>query len=158
LTTLVAQEEQAYFVDTANADGGRGHRIQMMMDQLKEVGSSVLTGNYNYTDPTTHITTTYQAFENVTDMGFHDSTPYLTGVAYNDDVIADNFYTPGEGLGGVNVVAVRTSDGKTFSTQTWASGGYTLALEPGTYNVYGFGGGLGGFVSYGNVSVSTLNV
>ena len=77
------------------------------------------------------MTTTYQAFESVIDFGFHDTVPYLTGVAYNDDVIQDNFYTPGEGLAGVNVLAVRTSDGKTFTTQTSDSGGYTLPLEPG---------------------------
>ncbi len=158
ITTLMTNEEQLYFVDTANEDGGRGHRIQMMLDQLKEVGSGMNTGPYKYTDPNTHVTTTYQGFETVVDFGFHDTVPYLTGVAYNDNVIQDNFYTPGEGLGGVNVVAVRTSDGKTFSTQTWDSGGYTLALEPGTYNVYGYGGGLASPITYGNVTVGTLNV
>jgi Ca2+-binding RTX toxin-like protein len=158
LTTQMTNEEKLYFVDTSNADGGRGHRIQMMLDQMKEVGSGMTTGPYNYTDPNSHVTTTYQGFETVVDFGFHDTVPYLTGVAYNDNVIQDNFYTPGEGLGGVNVVAVRASDGKTFSTQTWASGGYTLPLEPGTYNIYGFGGSLGGYVSYGNVVVGSLNV
>ena len=136
LTSLVAQSEQAYFVDTANADGGRGHRIQMLDDNQKEVGAAVLTGSYNYTPTGSQTTTTYQAFESVIDFGFHDTVPYLTGVAYNDDIIQDNFYTPGEGLAGVNVLAVRTSDGKTFTTQTFGSGGYTLPLEAGTYDVY----------------------
>ena len=158
LTTLVAGEEQAYFVDTANSDGGRGHRLQMMDPNLKEVGSAVATGPYNYTDPTSHITTTYQGFETVIDMGFHDDVPYLTGVAYDDDIVQDNFYTPGEGLAGVSVVAVRTSDGKTFATQTQDAGQYTMALDPGTYNIYGFGGPLGGFVTYGNVTVTDQNV
>ncbi len=158
LTSLVAQSEQAYFVDTANADGGRGHRIQMLDDNQKEVGAAVLTGSYNYTPTGSQTTTTYQAFESVIDFGFHDTVPYLTGVAYNDDIIQDNFYTPGEGLAGVNVLAVRTSDGKTFTTQTFGSGGYTLPLEAGTYDVYAYGAGLGGFVHYGSVSVNTLNV
>jgi Ca2+-binding RTX toxin-like protein len=158
LTSLVTQQHQAYFVDTQNADGGRGHRIQMLVDQEKEVGAAILTGPYNYTDPNTHVTTTYQGFVSVIDFGYNNTVPYLTGVAYNDDVIQDQFYTPGEGLAGVNVVAIRTSDGKEFSTQTFSTGGYTLALEPGTYNIYGFGAGLGGFVSYGNVSVGNLNV
>ena len=157
LTTLVAGEEKAYFVDTANSDGGRGHRLQMMYRNLKEVGSAVATCLYIYTDPTSHITTTYQGFETVIDMGFHDDVPYLTGVAYDDDIVQDNFYTPGEGLAGVNVVAVRTSDGKTFATQTQDAGQYTMALDPGTYNIYGFGV-LGGFVSYGNVTVTDQNV
>ena len=158
LTTLVTQQHQAYFVDTANADGGRGHRIQMLVDQEKEVGASILTGSYNYTPTGSNVTTTYQGIVSVIDFGYNNTVPYLTGVAYNDNVIQDQFYTPGEGLAGVNVLAVRTSDGKQFSTQTFSTGGYTLALEPGTYNIYGFGAGLGGFVSYGNVSVGNLNV
>src|SRR3954452_939340 len=54
LTNLIDAGHQAYFADTANADGGRGHRIQMMLDEMKEVGVGILTGPYNYTDPNTH--------------------------------------------------------------------------------------------------------
>ncbi|NMG18369.1 CAP domain-containing protein [Brasilonema bromeliae] len=60
---------------------------------------------------------------------------FLTGVAYNDLVKDDDFYTPGEGLGGIKVEAVRQSDNKLFTTQTSSSGGYQMALEPGDYKV-----------------------
>jgi uncharacterized protein YkwD len=60
---------------------------------------------------------------------------FLTGVAYNDLVKDDDFYTPGEGLGSIKVEAVRQSDNKLFTTQTSSSGGYQMALEPGEYKV-----------------------
>ncbi|MBD2773312.1 CAP domain-containing protein [Iningainema tapete] len=60
---------------------------------------------------------------------------FLTGVAYNDLVRKDNFYTPGEGLGGIKVEAVRKSDNKTFTARTTSSGGYQVALDPGEYDV-----------------------
>lgn len=60
---------------------------------------------------------------------------FLTGVVFNDSVKQDNFYTPGEGIGGVEVDAVRKSDNKTFTTKTTSSGGYQVALEPGEYDV-----------------------
>ena len=59
---------------------------------------------------------------------------FLTGAVYRD-TDANNFYTPGEGLGGVTVQAAGTSGQGTFTTQTWGSGGYSLALPPGTYTV-----------------------
>ncbi|NMG10311.1 CAP domain-containing protein [Brasilonema sp. UFV-L1] len=60
---------------------------------------------------------------------------FLTGVAYDDLVKNDDFYTPGEGLGGIKVEAIRQSDNKLFTTQTFDSGGYQIALEPGEYQV-----------------------
>jgi hypothetical protein len=69
-------------------------------------------------------------------------TFFITGVAYVDDVEVDRFYTVDEGLGGVTVVAVRQSDSATFQTTTMTAGGYSLAVEPGTYEVTASGGGL----------------
>src|SRR5262249_27230915 len=40
----------------------------------------------------------------------------------------------------------------------FSTGGYTLPLEPGTYNIYAFGPGLNGYVCYGGVTMSNLNV
>lgn len=158
LTDLVAAQYKSYFIDTANADGGRGHRIHITLDALKEAGVGISTGPYDYTDPNTHQTTTYQAFISVIDFGAHDDRAYLTGVAYLDYVDHNNFYTPGEGIGGLKIAAVRESDGKTFTTQTWQAGGYTLQVSPGTYNIYGYGDSIGGFISYGNVVLSHTNV
>lgn len=62
---------------------------------------------------------------------------------FEDGVEADDFYTPGEGLGGIRVRAVRQSDNQTFKTTTFASGGYALPLNSGTYKVTFSGPGLG---------------
>jgi hypothetical protein len=66
---------------------------------------------------------------------------FLTGVVYDDSVFADNFYTIGEGIGGITIQAV-SHDGQVFTTTSFLSGGYTLALQPSTYNVSFFGGSL----------------
>jgi len=67
LKSLVDQQYQSYFVDTANADGGRGHRIHILADLEKEVGSGLATGPYQYS------ASTYQAFCTVIDFAEHDS-------------------------------------------------------------------------------------
>jgi hypothetical protein len=71
-------------------------------------------------------------------MDFSKAAPgtqvFLTGVAYNDNVTADQFYTPGEGLGGHRVEAWQGAV-KIAEAPTWASGGYRLPLAAGTYQV-----------------------
>jgi hypothetical protein len=65
----------------------------------------------------------------------------LTGVVI-DDADGDGFYDIGEGLGGASVVA--TGAAGRFETETWASGGYALALPDGVYEVVVSGGALTG--------------
>ena len=62
-------------------------------------------------------------------------------------------YQPGEGIGGVTITAKRLSDGATFTTKSWGSGGYTLKLGKGTYSVTASGGTLGKTITYGSVMV-----
>lgn len=82
----------------------------------------------------------------------------LTGVAYDDTlVLEDGFYTPGEGLGCVTVTAVREGDGARFTTNTWTSGGYSLPIPPGTYEVTAAGRGFGTVTVHGLV-MSDSNV
>jgi hypothetical protein len=59
---------------------------------------------------------------------------FLTGAAFRDGD-GDRFYTPGEGLGGVTIQAQGLNGQGNFSATTWDSGGYALALPPGTYSV-----------------------
>jgi Ca2+-binding RTX toxin-like protein len=61
------------------------------------------------------------------------SQHFLTGVAYRD-ANGDHAYEPGEGLGGLTVTAVASAGGQSV-TQTFASGGYNLALAAGSYTV-----------------------
>ncbi len=58
----------------------------------------------------------------------------LTGAAYLDSD-GNNFYTPGEGLGGITIQAVGQHGEGSFQTVTWDSGGYSLSLPAGTYTV-----------------------
>ena len=74
------------------------------------------------------------------EFAWRSNHQYLTGAFYADRD-ADHFYTPGEGLGGVTIVAT-SSTGAVYSTTTWGSGGYSLDLPEGTYQVTASGGGL----------------
>ncbi|MGN6505884.1 MAG: CAP domain-containing protein [Tepidisphaeraceae bacterium] len=145
----VLDQERNLFTDQAIAD--RGHRTNMMNGAFSEVGIGIAAG------PWTLSGTNYNAQDGVHDFAAN-GTHYLTGVSYQDTVRADQFYTPGEGLGGVIVTATRIGDGQTFSTTTWSSGGYSLALPAGTYNVVAAGGGLTTPIAYNNVSIGSINV
>jgi hypothetical protein len=68
------------------------------------------------------------------EFAWKSGNAFLTGAIYRDSD-ANNFYTPGEGLGGVTIQAVGTGGQGSFSTSTWSSGGYSLALPAGTYSV-----------------------
>ncbi len=59
----------------------------------------------------------------------------LTGVVYRNDDGSGGYSPTGEGLDGVTIQAVGVNGQGVYSTQTWSSGGYTLALPPGTYTV-----------------------
>ena len=75
------------------------------------------------------------------EFGWRSGHEFLTGAIFADRN-GDNFYTPGEGLGGVSVSAVGLHGEGTFSTATWGSGGYSLDLPSGSYAVTASGGGL----------------
>lgn len=131
---------------------GRGHRINLMNNGFREIGAGVVTGAFTSGD------NTLNAVMATEDFASSGTTAFLTGVAYSDGVTDDNFYTPGEGLGGVVVKATRASDGAVFQATAWSSGGYSLPLTAGTYTVTATGGGLGGTVTYDNVVIATENV
>ena len=129
MTQWTAQAHEGLYVDAGIA--GRGHRINQLNPDWKEVGAGVLR------DPFVYQGKTYDSVMVTEDFGDCGGLSLLTGVAYDDGlVLADDFYTPGEGLGDVTVTAVRQGDGAEFSAQTWPSGGYTLPLAAGTYDVY----------------------
>lgn len=141
--------QQHLFTDESSST--RAHRVAMLTDHYKEAGTGVRTGTFQ----------SYSAV--VVTEDFADipsqSGGYLTGVAYNDAMVRpDDFYTPGEGLAGLSVKAIRQSDGQVFSTTTWDAGGYTLWLAPGTYDITCSGTGITGAVIYRNVVMGTTNV
>lgn len=78
-------------------------------------------------------------------------SPYLTGVVYSDRN-RNGRYDAGEGIGGVTVTVAGVG-----SVTTWATGGYTIRITPGTYRVTTSGGPWGGATSQ-TVSVGSANV
>lgn len=140
---------KSLFVDSTEA--GRGHRINILRPQYQESGNGLVQGVFN-------TSKVYYVQMFTQDFAYTKQNPFLTGVAFVDNVTADNFYTPGEGLGGVTITARRTSDNAVFSTQTWSTGGYSLQLAAGAYHVIASGGGLRGSIDYGIVAVGSSNV
>ena len=65
----------------------------------------------------------------------------LTGDVYSDKN-RNGFYDPAEGLGGVTIRAVGRAGQGTFQVNTWSTGGYSLPLPTGTYDVTASGGSL----------------
>ena len=64
------------------------------------------------------------------DFGNNPNTgPQILGVIYNDSN-HDNFYEPGEGLGGATIDAVNLTTGKDYQIQSWQSGGYQVPVDP----------------------------
>ncbi|MGB3310291.1 MAG: CAP domain-containing protein, partial [Nodosilinea sp.] len=112
-----------------------GHRTNLMNANFREIGVGALVGEFTRTG------VTYNAVMVTQNFAKSGNDVFLTGVVYNDSVFADNFYTIGEGTGGITIQAVN-SDGQVFTTTSFLSGGYTLALQPSTYTVNFFGGSL----------------
>lgn len=150
INATAVQMHADLFIDAGIS--GRGHRINLLDAAFKEVGVGVSNGIY-----------TTGGFEFDVVMGTHDfafvaTRTFLTGVAYTDGLMDDDFYTPGEGMGGITITATRNSDSAVLSTTTWASGGYSLQLQPGTYTVTASGAGLDTPVSFSDVRIGSENV
>jgi uncharacterized protein YkwD len=147
VAATAAQLHANLFID-AGIDG-RGHRTNLMNGAFREIGAGIQTGDFKGLN----------AVMATEDFGTTGTSAFLTGVAYDDNAVSkDNFYTPGEGLGGIAVTARRAGDNAVFSTTTWSSGGYSLAVPAGSYTVSANGAALGGTVTYGDVVVGTQNV
>lgn len=110
-------------------------RDRMLRDEFKEVGlaPALATQSTGETVETALVVTQDFATRSSTDA-------FLTGVAFND-TDSNDFYTVGEGVGGVTVEAVRASDGLTVTTTTMTAGGYQMELPAGTYTVSASAGG-----------------
>ena len=121
-----------------------GHQQNFMSERWSEIGVG-----YDYGDYLGYAGSTF-----VTEMFSDRGETYLTGVVIEDED-GDEFYDIGEGQGGVQITAYDGDDA--YATATWDSGGYTLALPPGTYRVVFEGGDLD--VPYEtDVTIGTENV
>ena len=149
LTQQVEANYKNLFVDAGYS--GRGHRVNLMNPSFESVGAGVSSGSFTYNG------TTWPGSVLVAqDFAYSAGNPFLTGVAYDDSVTDDNFYTPGEGSAGVSVVA-KSSGGATYTTTTQAAGGWTLQVPDGTYAITATNSA-GKVATYANVVVSGKNV
>lgn len=149
-TSVVDSQQRDLFTD--QTESGRGHRTNMLNPAQNEIGVGLVTGRWNYPGYGEINSFVY------TDDTASDGRIFLTGVSYADTVTHDNFYTPGEGLAGVTITAKRQSDGAVFSTTTWSTGGYSLPITAGTYDVTAAGGGLTAPVYHNTIVVTNQNV
>jgi uncharacterized protein YkwD len=108
-----------------------GHRLQLLsIGQIYQSQTAVgigivMNGSGAYQD--------YYTIDSATPQS---GAVFLTGVVFNDQT-GNAQYGIGAGLGGVTITVQGVG-----STTTWATGGYTFRLSPGTYTVTASGGGL----------------
>jgi uncharacterized protein YkwD len=131
VNSAIVQEYKDLFVDAGIQ--GRGHRLNLMNDNYREIGVGIQTGKFTSSNLSLNVAMTTQ------DFAKSGTLPFLTGVAYQD-FDSNKFYTPGEGLSGLNISLQGTSGN--FTTTTMGSGGYQIQVPAGTYTVTFSGGAL----------------
>jgi cysteine-rich secretory family protein len=117
---------------------GRGHRETIMLGFFREVGIGITAGTDNQANPG-QPNGTFNSLYIVQDYGTQSNQqPFITGVVFHD-TNGNNFYDPGEGIGGVRVDV----QGSSFYAVTSSSGGYSVPVAGnGSYNVTFSGGGV----------------
>ena len=134
VTQMINTEFQGLFTDTGVA--GRGHRVNMLNNIAKEIGSGEAAGLFNPGNPS-HL---FHSVLVTQDLG-RAGNSFLTGVIYRDPN-HNGVYDIGEELPGVTVSATNMATGNVYQTTTGMSGGYSLPLSKGTYTVRASGRGL----------------
>ena len=122
-----------------------GHRVNMLSNNYREIGVGVRLRTDWGIDMT-------ETFANRT------GTAFLTGVAFSDQVVADNFFSVGEGLAGATITATARTVGTTYTTTTGPTGGYSLQVPGGTYDLIVSGGKLTRPIEITDIGVGTANV
>ena len=128
-----------------------GHRQNLMNPIYDELGTGVRYGVF------TTGGNNYNASMVTENFGISQSLVFITGVAFKDTVVADNFYTIGEHEAGI-VVRARSSTGAFYETVTGPSGGFGMSVSDGTYVVTFSGGSYNGEVVRSGIVVSGENV
>ncbi|MCS6943548.1 MAG: CAP domain-containing protein [Geminocystis sp.] len=110
----------------------RSHRVTMLWDEFREVGIASLQGVFTFNRINYNAVVTTQNFAYSRKDG---DGAFLTGVIYTDSVVDDDFYTIGEGIGNIRIIAKNITTGSRYETTSWQTGGYSLFLPPGDYLV-----------------------
>lgn len=131
-----------------------GHRIHLLaIDPSARLQREVGVGEYDRTLSSGSIQNYDLAYSIDSALSSTEARAFLTGVVYTD-ANGDNRYNVGEGLGNVTVTASNNGG----SVTTWASGGYSLPLSPGTYTITFSGSALGTGTITQTVTIGTSNV
>ncbi len=106
---------------------GRGHRVNIFRENMKEIGIGLSTGSMTYggKDWPSALTLTC-------DFGARSGNSFVLGVVYNDS--GSNGYDAGEGISGATISVLR-DNGDTASTTTASAGGYGMPLPNGSYDI-----------------------
>jgi len=108
----------------------RGHRVTLMNDDFQEVGIASLQGIFSANNRDYNAVMTTQNFAYSRKDG-----AFLTGVIYNDQVIDDDFYSISEGIPNIRIIAQNINTGDRIETLNFTTGGYSLYLPSGTYDL-----------------------
>lgn len=130
-----------------------GHQANILNSWYREIGVGMRFGQYTVGGTTYNASMLTESFGNRV-----DSLYFITGVTFDDSVVADDFFTLGEQLPGVTITAVNQSTQATYVEETGPSGAYSIRVPNGTYQVTASGGGFGTAVTLHDVVVSDDNV
>jgi hypothetical protein len=119
----------------------------MLNTALRDIGAGCVYGKFNGKNSSLAVVNYLES-----------ARVFLLGVVYADQISDDDFFTPGEGLSGVAVQAVRTSDALTVNTTTADGGGYAVLIPDGTWNITVSGGLLPGPLTANGVVVAGSSV
>ncbi len=147
----VDQAMEAFLLDWGVSDAG--HRANILQPNVsaqnayRDVGIGLVTTNGSNSTGPMVVTQDFgaQAGEKA----------QVVGVAFNDTQ-GTGSYQVGEGVGNVQISAVNLATGQVSSTQTWASGGYELALDPGSYKLIASQNNQ--VISSRNITINNVNI
>ena len=113
-----------------------GHLFNLMNATYTEIGIAVTEENDGSTSVGPYVTT-----HNLGTRFGYDAQ--FVGVVI-DDADGDDFYDVGEGMAGITVTL--TGSNGIYTTTTWGSGGWQIAVPTGTYTIAFTGGALAGSI------------
>ena len=122
-----------------------GHRTNILSENFREIGVGLIHGEYYFVTGTEKFAS-------------RDGNAFLTGVVFSDHFLGDNFLSYDESLGNVTVTAQRDGGGATYTTTTGPSGGYSLQVPAGTYDLKAEGGDLNETIIVSDVYLGSRNV
>ncbi len=128
-----------------------GHRQNLLDDSMEAVGIGIQIGTFG-----SGIAQQVQSMITSQSFGAAAEAAVITGVVYADDIVPDDFYSLGEGMANVSVIAT-SENGLRYETKTNSAGGYSLRLPPGSYIVIA-NNTAGEVAELGEVTVADRNV